>query len=224
MASPLSEDPGAIMRQAPLLALLNDEDIRALASRGRGRSYLPGDAIFAEGELGDEMHVVVRGSVRIHRLADTGSDVTLAVLGPGECVGEQALLDNLPRSANARAIQETRTFTVSRDVFMEWLRERPGAALALLETLSLRLRKSNEKVADLMFLDLAQRLSKTLLSLSDGNQPGHVVTTQAALGQLLGVSRESINKQLQAFTRDGLLSKSRGLILIMDPDRLRRIE
>ena len=107
---------------------------------------------------------------------------------------------------------------------MEWLKERPGAALALLETLSIRLRKSNEKVADLMFLDLAHRLSKTLLSLSDGNRPGRVVVTQAALGQLLGVSRESINKQIQTFTRDGLLSKSRGSILILDPDGLRRID
>jgi CRP-like cAMP-binding protein len=224
MAGPLSEDPGTLMRQVPLLALLADDDIRALAFRGRNKSYLAGDAIFSEGEAGDEMHVVVRGSVRVHRLADTGSDVTLAILGPGECVGEQALLDNLPRSANARALQETRTFTVSRDVFMQWVTERPGAALALLETLSIRLRRSNEKVADLMFLDLGHRLSKTLLSMAGESTPGRVFVTQAALGQLLGVSRESVNKQLQLFVRDGLVSLSRGSVVILDRAGLRSLE
>ena len=225
MATPLAEDPGTIMRQVPLLALLSEPDIKALASQGRGRSYAPGDAIFNEGEPGDALHVIVRGAVRIHRLANTGTDVTIALLGPGECVGEQALLDSHPRSASAVAAQETRTFAVSREVFIDWIRERPTAALALLETMSMRLRRSNDKVTDLMFLDLGHRLAKTLLSMADESIPHRRVrATQAQVGQLLGVSRESVNKQLQVFEKGGLISIGRGSVTILDAERLRKVD
>ena len=224
MTNHLTEDPRTLLRQVPLLALLPEDDIRALASHGRNRSYLAGEAIFSEGDPADAVHVVVEGSVRIHRDADDGSDVTISVLGPGECIGEQALLDSFPRSASAGAVLDTRTFTVSRVAFISWVTERPKAALALLETMSMRLRQSNDKVADLMFLDLRRRLSKTLISMAEaGAQPGLRVT-QAALGQQLGVSRESVNKHLQVFARQGWVALGRGSVTILDMNRLRRFE
>lgn len=223
MAHPQAEQPGTFMRQVPLLALLNDADIRALASKSNAHTFAAGECIFREGEPGDALHVIVKGAVRIYRLTDTGREATFGLLGRGDCLGEQALLDSLPRSASAVASGETRTFAVSREDFIDWIRERPTAALALLEAMSIRLRSSNDKVTDLMFFDLGHRLAKTLVSLSDESIPyPRVHAIQAELGQLLGVSRESVNKQLQVFVRAGLVSIQRGTILVLDPENLRK--
>lgn len=222
-----------IIREVPLLARLSEADRRDLASSGRVRSYASGDVIFREGDRGDSLHIVIEGSVRIAVLSSAGAEAAVALLGPGEFVGDLALLDGLPRSASAIASQATKTLVVTRSAFLRWLTERPPAALALLETLSLRVRRTDEALADLAFVSLPQRLAKRLLSLASGNpevlaadpQDGAVRLriTQADLASMLGVSRESVNKQLNLFSREGWIALSRGSITLIDPDALRRV-
>jgi CRP-like cAMP-binding protein len=161
------------------------------------------------------------------RLSGSGTEATLALIGPGDCTGELSLFDGKPRSATATAMQATRTFVVSRDDFVAWVRERPGASLALLETLALRLRRTNEIVTDLVFLDLAHRLAKHLLVLASSHADGpnarrpRLQVTQSELASMLGVSRESVNKQLNQFSRDGWITLSRGAVIIDDAEALR---
>lgn len=230
MTTPASQ-PEQLMRDLPLLARLPGEDMRALASRGRMRSYPAGTTIFSEGERGDSLHVVVEGRVRITVTSGAGDEATVAMVGPGDCFGELSLLDGRPRSASAIASTPTKTFMVTRDGFVEWVKERPAAALAIMETLSLRLRRTDEALADLAFLDLAHRLAKQLIALasihtSDGppklDPPVRISVTQGELASMLGVSRESVNKQLNLFAREGLLTLSRGAVTLLDPEALRR--
>ena len=146
----------------------------------------------------------------------------------GDCVGELALFDGgNPRSATATASEPTRTFIVTRAEFADWLKSRPAAALALLETLSGRLRRTDEALADLCFLDLPQRLAKQLVRLAVQNPgaagaPAKVHVTQAEIAGLLSVSRESVNKQLNQFVRDGWISLGRGWVRVDDVAALRR--
>lgn len=220
-----------LVRHVPLLARLSEEDRRALASRGRIRTYPAGAVIFREGDPGDALHIVIEGAVRVLFAARSGAEVEVALLGPGECVGDLALFDNRPRSATAIAAQHTRTLVVTRDTFLNWLKERPSAALALLQTLSLRLRRTDEALADLAFSDLPTRLAKRLLDLAitqqdvtaRGQPDGRIRITQSELAAMLGVSRESVNKQLNAFAREGWISLARGQITIRDPDALRAL-
>ena len=217
----------AYIRDVPLLARLPDEDVTLLASRGRVRRFSAGTTIFHEGDPGDALYVVVDGRVRISRLSGSGSEATLAIVGKGDCFGEFALFDSRPRSATAIAQVPTRTFVVSREDFRDWVRQRPEASLALLETLSLRLRRTDEVVTDLMFLDLPHRLAKHLLGLASSMgdaQPGRrqrIQVTQGELASMLGVSRESVNKQLNQFARDGWITISRGAVTLDDPESLR---
>ncbi len=217
----------AYIRDVPLLARLPDEDVSLLASRGRVRRYNAGTTIFHEGDPGDALYVVVDGRVRITRLSGSGSEATLAIVSKGDCFGEFALLDSRPRSATATAQVPTRTFVVSREDFREWVRQRPEASLALLETLSLRLRRTDEAITDLMFLDLPHRLAKHLLGLAaqlGDTPPGRrtrIQVTQGELASMLGVSRESVNKQLNQFSRDGWITISRGAVTIDDAEALR---
>ena len=211
----------------PLLARLPDDDLKALAARGRVRRFNAGSTIFHEGDPGDAIYVVVDGRIRMSRLSGSGTEATLALIGPGDCTGELALFDGRPRSATATAMQATRTFIVSRDDFVNWVKERPAASLALLETLSLRIRRTNEIVTDLVFLDLPHRLAKHLLSLAASHAEGpnarrpRLQVTQAELASMLGVSRESVNKQLNQFARDGWITLSRGAVIIDDAEALR---
>lgn len=217
----------AYIRDVPLLARLPDDDVSLLASRGRVRRYNAGNTIFHEGDPGDALYVVVDGRVRITRLSGSGSEATLAIVGKGDCFGEFALLDSRPRSATATAQVPTRTFVVSREDFRDWVRQRPEASLALLETLSLRLRRTDEAITDLMFLDLPHRLAKHLLGLAASlgeTPPGRrtrIQVTQGELASMLGVSRESVNKQLNQFSRDGWITISRGAVTIDDAEALR---
>jgi CRP-like cAMP-binding protein len=217
-----------IIRELPLLARLSSEDMRALASRGRMRSYRAGTTIFAEGEPGDSLHVIVEGRVRITVTSGAGEEATVAMVGPGDCIGELSLLDGRPRSASAVAAVSTRTFVVMRPSFVEWISERPAGALALLETLSLRLRRTDQALADHVFLDLAHRLAKQLLHLAAMHQDGassgsplRLQVTQGELASMLGVSRESVNKQLNLFAKEGWLSLSRGAVILDDAEALR---
>ena len=222
-----------LIRDVPLLARLSEADRRALASRGRVRSYPAGTIVFRQGDPGDSLHIVIEGSVRISVGSPSGEEATIALLGPGEFVGHLALLDGRPRSASAVAAQPTKTLVVTRDTFAQWLSVRPTAALALLETLSLLLRRTDEALADLTFLDLPQRLAKRLLDLVEahpelraderGSGAIRLRITQGELASMLGVSRESVNKQLNAFAREGWIALRRGAVTLTDPDALRSL-
>ena len=214
----------------PLLARLPQQDMRALASRGRMRTYPAGTTIFSEGERGDSLHVVVEGRVRITVTSGSGDEATVAMVGPGDCFGELSLLDGRPRSASAVASTNTKTFVVTREAFTGWVNERPAAALAILETLSLRLRRTDEALADLAFLDLAHRLAKQLIALASMHTPEgaprleppvRISVTQGELSSMLGVSRESVNKQLNAFAREGWLTLARGAVILQELEALR---
>ena len=213
-----------LIRDLPLLARLPDEDLRALAACGRIRTYAAGSTIFREGDPGNSLHIVVQGSVRISVLSPTGEEVTLALLGPGESCGELSLVDGRPRSASAIASQATKTLVVTRNDFLRWLSERPSAALALLETLSLRMRRTDEALADLAFMDLPHRLAKRLLDLATHHSKDlRLSLTQSELAAMLGVSRESVNKQLNSFAQEGWVALGRGSITLKDPAALRHI-
>ena len=216
-----------LIRDVPLLARLPEDELRALASKGHVHDYTNGTAIFHEGDPGDALHIVIEGGVRIVVASPKGEEATVALLGPGECVGELALLDGKPRSASAIASGNTKTLVVRRDEFTRWLSERPKAAFALLETLSLRVRRTDEALADFAFLDLPQRLAKRLLDVASIQQDGsglsgfQIRITQVELASMLGVSRESVNKQLNRFARDGWIRLSRGAVTLEDPEALR---
>jgi CRP-like cAMP-binding protein len=213
----------------PLLARLPTEDVRALASKARLRAFKEGAVLVREGEPGDALHVLVSGSVRICVSSSEGDEATVATLGPGESIGEFAIFDGQPRSATAIATMRTQAFVVTRGDFEAWLKTRPHAAMALLETLSLRLRKTNQGLTDVMFLDLQHRLAKQLCALADSvGTPGsdgavRLTVKQADLGSMLGVTRESVNKELQNFARHGWLRTTRGGVTLLNLPALRGV-
>lgn len=217
-----------LVGRVPLLAGLAIDDVRSLAQLATRRRFGRGNTIFSEGDIGDALYIVMSGSVFVTVSSAEGVETILAVLGPGECLGELSLLDGQPRSATASVAMDAETLVVSRQSFQRWLAEHPGASAALLRTLSMRIRRTNKSLADRSALDLPHRLAKQLLLLHEdmavGTTGGSVPirVTQQQLAEMLGATREAVNKSLREFVNVGWVEIGRGSITLHDREAIAR--
>lgn len=216
-----------LLRAAPLFAGIDDRAWAALSSRV-GTVTLPrGAHLFRKGDPGDAVYVVVDGKVKISLASPDGRENVLAILGPGDLLGELSLFDAQPRAATATAVVDCALATLADEDFRGWLGEFPGVASSLLRALAARLRQTNDAMADLVFTDVPGRVAKTLLGLAerfgtthdDGVRVAHDLT-QEELAQLVGASRETVNKALADFTGRGWLRVEGKAVVLLDRDRL----
>lgn len=218
-----------VLRSALLFRELDDEAAAALRASMVEVKLARGEVLFHEGDNGDQIYVVVDGKIKLGRTAADGRENLLAVLGPGQMFGELSLFDPGPRSATATAITETTLLGLAHKDLLPWLTGRPEVARNLLSQLAQRLRRSNDTLADLVFSDVPGRVAKQLLDLSErfgipsaeGLRVVHDLT-QEELAQLVGASRETVNKALADFVaRSWIRLESRSVVLT-DIERLRR--
>jgi CRP/FNR family transcriptional regulator len=217
------------LARIPLFAALGPDAWASLEPSLSHVTVSRGDVVFAEGDDGGALYVIEDGKVKISRSAPDGRENLLSVLGPGEMFGELSLFDPSPRTASAIAVTDGRLLEFPHDALRPWLTERPEVAPALLQALAQRLRRTNEALADLVFSDVPGRVAKTLLSLADrfGHEEpeGMRVThdlTQEELAQLVGASRETVNKALADFASRGWLRVDGRAVVLLDPARLSR--
>ena len=214
---------------APLFAALDDEAAAALRSCMHEVSLARGRTLFNEGDPGDRLYVVTAGKIKLGRSAADGRENLLAILGRGEMFGELSLFDPGPRTATATAVTDATLIGLGHDDFQPWLTGRPGVAGQLLAALAKRLRRTNEAMADLVFSDVPGRVAKALLDLAkrfgvqseDGLHVTHDLT-QEELAQLVGASRETVNKALADFASRGFLRLEARAVVILDIERLSR--
>ena len=219
----------ALLAQLPLFAALDAESSEALRSAMREERMERGEVIFHEDDDGDRLYVVLDGKVKIYRTSPDGRENMLAVLGPGDMFGELSLFDPGPRSATVTAVTDATFSSLSHEDLLRWLEGRPVVARGLLAQLAGRLRKANDVVADLVFSDVPGRVAKALLDLADrfgrtADDGVHVHhdLTQEELAQLVGASRETVNKALADFASRGWLRLEPRSVVIMDVERLGR--
>ena len=217
-----------LLEKVPFLAALEPRDREALAGAVASRPYRRGETIFHKEEPGQSLFVIESGAVRIYLPTPQDNDLTLAVLGAGDFFGDMSLLDGLPRSASAAAASDASLLVLERRDFMALLSSRPSAALAILTVVARRLRETDEMASDLAFLDVGGRLAKKLLELaaSHGAPSGrglllNLPLTQEELANMIGVTRESVNRQLAEFRRAGLLRMEGRRFVILDDEGLR---
>ncbi|MBD0293384.1 MAG: Crp/Fnr family transcriptional regulator [Jiangellaceae bacterium] len=218
-----------VLRRAPLFRELDDEAAAALRASMTEVHLARGEVLFREGDPGDRVYVVMSGKVKLGRSAPDGRENLLALLGPGQMFGELSLFDPGPRAATATAVIETTLLCLGHDDLLPWLTGRPEVARGLLLQFAQRLRRSNDTVADLVFSDVPGRVAKQLLDLStrfgvasaEGVRVVHDLT-QEELAQLVGASRETVNKALADFAGRGWLRLEPRSVVLLDLDRLRR--
>ena len=218
-----------VLRQAPLFGALDDDAAQALRSSMTEARLRRGEVLFHEGDSGDKLYLVTDGKVKLGRTSSDGRENLLAILGPGQMFGELSLFDPGPRSATVTAVTETSLLTLSHDDLIRWLEGRPTVALGMLAQIASRLRKANDVNADLVFSDVPGRVAKAPLDLADrfgrtADDGVHVHhdLTQEELAQLVGASRETVNKALADFASRGWLRLEPRSVVIMDVERMKR--
>jgi CRP/FNR family cyclic AMP-dependent transcriptional regulator len=218
-----------VLRQAPLFSALDDEAATALRGSMSETKLRRGDVLFHEGDAGDRLYIVMDGKVKLGRTSSDGRENLLAILGPGQMFGELSLFDPGPRSATVTAVTDASFASLSHEDLLRWLEGRPQVARGLLAQIAGRLRKANDVNADLVFSDVPGRVAKALLDLADrfgrtADDGVHVHhdLTQEELAQLVGASRETVNKALADFASRGWLRLEPRSVVIMEVDRLRR--
>ena len=218
-----------VLSKAGLFQGVALEAAEALASSLNEADYLRGDSVFVEGEEGDTLYIVLAGKIKIGRKAADGRENMLSVMGPSDMFGELSLFDPGPRTATATVVTDARLASLSHSSLRPWITDRPEIAEQLLRVLARRLRRTNDALADLIFTDVPGRVAKALLQLAerfgsqeeDGLHVRHDLT-QEELAQLVGASRETVNKALADFASRGWLRVDSRAVTIVDADRLAR--
>src|SRR5690348_14852240 len=220
-------DRRKVLLDHPLFSGLGRGFVERLSAYAKIRTVKRGASIFAKGDPGTSLLAICSGSVKISVPSISGKDAIFNVLGEGEIFGEIALLDGQPRTADAIAVTECELLVIERRDFLPIVHENPDVAVKLIEILCARLRHSSEQVEDVMFLDLPGRLAKTLLRLSDGSDRSRgdrkVPITQREIGQIIGMSRESTNKQLRSWEQHKWVRLERGGVVVLAPEALASI-
>ena len=217
-------DKRAILRDHYLFGKLTPQHIDRLSACIVTKTVKRGTNIFAKGDPGTSLCAIGAGTVRISVPSVEGKDAVLDVLGKGSILGEIALLDGHPRTADAIAVTDCELFVIERRDFLPLMREEPEIALKIIEILCSKLRRTTQQAEEVMFLDLPSRLAKALLRLVDGDTAGmqerKVTITQKDLGNLIGMSRESTNKQLRIWEDKKWVRLERNAVVILAIDSL----
>ena len=218
-----------VVRKAPLFTALADDSATALKARMVEVRVSKGQVLFNEGDSGDRLYIVTDGKIKLGIKSIDGRENLLAVLGPGEMFGELSLFDPSPRTATATALTDAKLLGLGQEDLNLWLAEHPEVAKYLLRALAQRLRRTWEAVGDLVFSDVPGRVAKALSELAqkfgtrndDGLHVAHDLT-QEELAQLVGASRETVNKALADFATRGWVRLEARAVVILDEDRLNK--
>ncbi len=219
-------DRRELLQNNYLFSKLSAKHIDRLAACVVGKSVARATSIFAKGDPGSSLFAICRGTVKISAPSVDGHDAVFNLIGKGDIFGEIALLDGRPRTADAVAVTDCELFVIERRDFLPLMREEPEIALKMIEILCARLRRTTEQAENLMFLHLPGRLAKALLRLSDNDArtcERKAVVTQKDLGNIIGMSRESTNRQLRIWEEQAWVRLERGGIVILSAQALERI-
>lgn len=217
----------SLREESLIFEALNETEASQLLEKAERVTLKTKEALFAQGELGDRLYIVVTGKLKVTVQTQDGKEALLSILSSGDILGEMSLLDGKPRCANVSAIESCDLLALRREDFLKTALARPQILMQLMELLSNRLRSTNNLLEDLHFLDLPSRLGKLLLQLIDkyGRTSSKGVwldmrLTQEELGQLVGSSRESVNKQLRIWADAGIVEFGNGRLRLLDQNGL----
>ena len=213
----------------PLFRGLDAPALRALAALARQRRCAAGEEIVQQDAPADAVYLILRGRASVSTVGRNAEALVIREMGAGEIIGEVSLLDGGPRSATVKALTKTELIGIDRAPFLQLIGDRPAIALSLLSVLATRLRLLTTYADELAGLPLRTRLAKYLFTLSTvhGQRVGPTRVrigqkfSQEDLARRLGVTRESVNKHLRQFQKDGIVVRESGHLVVMAPARLR---
>jgi len=213
----------AALSKNRLFGQLEPEKLDELLALSRLERFAPKDVVFLKGDPGDCLYAIMSGRIGITTTSEGGKEIFLNILGPGEVFGEIALLDGRERTAGAMALDPAELLRIDQADFLPFLERNPKLSIRLMRVLCERIRWTSDIIEDTIFLDIPHRLAKRLLTLVKqyGKPTRNGITidiklSQESLGQMLGVTRESVNKGIRTLEAQGIIAHEHGIINVTD--------
>ena len=218
------------LRNVPIFSDLKDSDLNIISNKMISRAYEKGQMILLEESQGETFFIIVSGAVKVTRLSDDGREVILAILGESDFFGEMSLLDGEGRSANIVANEDAEVLTLSRRDFLDCLETYPKIAIALLEELAIRLRKSDQHIESLSLSDSEHRIAITLIrfaqelgTIKQGDVKISNLPFQQDIANMAGTSRETVSRTLKLLEEKDLIKKHGKDLIIYKFDEFRQL-
>ncbi len=204
-----------------LLGTLSAEQREAVLKTSRERSYPPKTVIFHASDEGESLHLIVSGRVAIRGDTPNGDTATFAILGPGQALGEMALLRRSSlRSASALALDAVVTRSLHRRDFFRLCDEQPSVERLMVGLLASRVDRLSRHLMDALYLPVGKRVMRRLLETArlypDAGAGLMLPLTQQDIASLAGTTRPTANIVLRQLENAGIVALTRGRITIVD--------
>lgn len=218
------------LRQHDFFAALDEDALRDLTETAQTKIIKARQALCRQGDEGDSLYIILSGRLKVFTTSSAGKETVLTFMGPGDVLGEIAVLDGGMRTATATAIEEVRVLLVRQNVLFDFLERHPAVARNIIRVLCQRLRQTSTIVEEMTTLQAAPRLARALLRLAEQHgkpdEDGILINiklSQSNLGAHAGLMRENVNRQLKVWEVDGILINQGGMIRLRNVEALREI-
>lgn len=217
----------SVLRKHPIFSDLDPEAFDQLCRYAKHTTLKRGTTIVSKGDPGNSLIAVISGTVKISVTSPDGRSAILNLIGPGEIFGEVAVLDGHARTADATANTNCEIYVIDRRDFIPFVRSQPALAMKFIELLCTRLRWTSDQVEEVILQNLPGRLASALLRLTEKHKLAPagrtIAVTQQEISEMVGMTRESINKQLRAWADRKWVRLEHGAIVVLDPESLQAI-
>jgi CRP/FNR family transcriptional regulator, cyclic AMP receptor protein len=217
----------SVLRKQPIFCDLDPEALDQLCRYAKHITLKRGTTIVSKGDPGNSLIVVISGTIKISVSSPDGRSAILNLIGPGEIFGEVAVLDGKARTADATANSNCEIYVIDRRDFIPFVRSQPALAMKFIELLCTRLRWTSDQVEEVILQNLPGRLASALLRLTEKHKlapAGRTIAiTQQEISEMVGMTRESINKQLRAWAARNWVRLEHGAIVVLDVASLREL-
>ena len=217
----------SILRKHPYFSDLEPDAFEQLCRYAKHTTIKRGAPIFSKGDPGTSLFAIISGTVKISISSPDGRNAILNFMEAGEIFGEIAVLDGLSRTADATAHSNCELFVIDRREFIPFVRSQPALAMKFIELLCGRLRWTSDQVEQVILQDLPGRLASVLLRLLEKQKPPSegrtIAATQQEISEMVGMTRESINKQLRTWAGRGWVRLEHGAIVVLKTEELTKV-
>lgn len=187
-----------LLKDVPIFSELSEEALQDLASKSRKHTFKKNTILMPEGETGECLYVIESGTVKVFVGDEEGRELVLYQEGPGTCIGDISLLDDAPRSASIVTLEKTTAWSISKNDFLNCIKNNPAMSLGIIRTLTRRLRDATGGIRSLAMDNVYRRLADKLVELSSEDENGtislHKKFSHQDLGNMIGASREMVGK------------------------------
>src|SRR5450432_1926626 len=217
----------SVLRKHPIFSDLDPEAFDQLCRYAKHTTLKRGTTIVSKGDPGNSLIAVISGTVKISVTSPDGRSAILNLIGPGEIFGEVAVLDGHARTADATANTNCEIYVIDRRDFIPFVRSQPALAMKFIELLCTRLRWTSDQVEEVILQNLPGRLASALLRLTEKHKLAPagrtIAVTQQEISEMVGMTRESINKQLRAWAARKWVRLEHGAIVVLNAEPLKEL-